>query len=80
MLKESRSYFEEMRTKYSKPGKTFLEVDPFAIKNVIVFSTSHQTRVMTFNQVQQMHKKGIYSAKLCICYRSHLISDTNSLT
>ena len=32
MLKESRSYFEEMRTKYSKPGETFLAVDPFPIK------------------------------------------------
>ena len=35
MLKESRSYFEEMRTKYSKPGKTFLAVDPFAIKMLL---------------------------------------------
>ena len=32
MLKESRSYFEEMRTKYSKPGKTFLVVDRFPVK------------------------------------------------
>ena len=42
MLKESRSYFEEMRTKYSKPGKTFLAVDCFPVK--MLFSSVIHTR------------------------------------